>query len=232
MIDQLETEVRELFAEQAAAVPLASVRKVAGIDYHPRSPRRLMPITAGVSALAAAGVCALAITATTGSDDAPASSHDQSGAKARQVDPAPHATRFRADSVELAGYSVHLPAGYRHVRTASTCTDDLVSRTQAPLVVTPSGGCPLVIDAVLPALPANATAHSVNADTTPVTFYSVTNPATGTTGYFPARLTGGQDVYVSIGYGHATINVQQAAQLAAGLDVTPAGPCTGPDGCG
>jgi hypothetical protein len=229
MIDQVENEVRVLFAEQAATVPVASVTKVVSVDYHPRG-RRLMPMMAGAVTLAAAGVCALTVLAASGSGNVKSNAAPgERGGATRHTDAARNGT---ANTVRLAGYVVHFPAGYPHVGTAANCTDELVSRVHDPLVATPDGGCPLVIQSVISALPATATAESLKDGSTPVRFYSSTSPSTGTTGYFPARLPDGRHVYVSLGYGHAKINVQQAIQLANGLNVTPTGSCTDPNGCG
>jgi len=144
-------------------------------------------------------------------------------------------------SIELAGYVVTLPAGYRLAPGATNCNKG-IAPSSGTRVIPPgsSKDCPLAIQSVVANLPAGTdawtvTVHVLSGQNTNVTVF-VTRSGSQVTTYFPARLPSGRTVYVSIGSGPTSVggpavNIQQASELAQGLAVSPATPCTNPSGC-
>lgn len=238
VIDQLEADLRAVLADQAATVPADAVERVSSRNYHPRSRRALVSMTSGATLVAAAAASIFAITVTRGAHTAPGASRDGSASGDGQ-----HQTALGEENVvQLAGYTVALPTGYHHVNGATrSCSSelDLISGDRTRLISPISGSCPLVLRSVIMTLPAGARRQSIlsaPATTTgapgAVVFYTTVDAGSGTTAYFPAELAGGKTAYVSIGYGHSTINIQQAVELANGLSVTPTTPCRDSHGCG
>jgi len=71
MTDQLETRLREVFAERAADVPVSSATRLRGIDYHPRTRRLRSPVAiSAVGVAGTAGAVAAVISLTAGASSA------------------------------------------------------------------------------------------------------------------------------------------------------------------
>jgi hypothetical protein len=140
-------------------------------------------------------------------------------------------------AIELAGYTVSFPADYKLGAQDTNCTTDLhlSPGEQSRLVTTPDAACPLLIKAVLTALPpgvvkdVNRDGGGVNPDGSRVgdqdpalaqTYYSPT--AGDAILYLPAEIPGGPTVYVALEFaGISPASVAQLGQLEHGLRVQP-----------
>jgi hypothetical protein len=249
ILDELLTRTGDV--DGVAPPKLASGRNVvmaAAGDPRVRARRASVGRKIAFAAVSAAAAAAIAIPLATADHQAARVDAGRQPTGSQNVGPTSVGQDGRV-SVQLAGYVVALPAGYRLAPAGATnCNAGLSPTTGTPVIPPGSAnGCPLDIESVTARLPSNATpwehtlvrVNATGSTSTTITLY-VVFAQPNVTLYFPARLADGSTVYVTIGahgvgasdtdIGHA-INIDQASQLANGLTVAATKPCTNPSGC-
>jgi hypothetical protein len=143
-------------------------------------------------------------------------------------------TNTSTPSIELAGYRLSFPAAYKLGAPDTNCTANLhlSADEKTRLITTPDAACPLLIKSVLSELPAGAIkdevrgTEGVRPDGSPAgsadpgrseTYYRLT--ADGATLYVPAKLPGGDTVYVTVEWGTSGFDGAQLVELETGLHV-------------
>lgn len=214
---------------------------VGALHPHRRLPRRRL---VGLSLASVAGVAAAAaavVALTTGLGHS-ATSHDaHSGPTATGSSTGvPKTVRptLAANTIELAGYQITLPADYQ-VGKAIAADDTncsaalhLSADETKRLITTPSPGCPVLIASVERTRPPDANPFRIGRPGYHGTVYGWTSDSTQQM-YLPVKLPDGTTVYVSLhgstiganqadfGFYGTDYNASQLAELEQGMQVTP-----------
>jgi hypothetical protein len=208
--DQLETDLRDQLAAQAASVPADRVATVANRRYRPRTHDRRIPVA--VSGLAAAAV--------TGALLINAGHHGRAVADGSAPPPAPTSAATPTTStpaaaplvIRVAGYTVTLAPRAR--TSPSTCRGSL-----SPL-------CGPVATGIVTRVPAGAkrvATPNPGKPGDPLIAYLVTSTSGDTTAYLPGVIPDGKNAYLEVDFGRTPYSPAEGFAVPSGV-ATKMGP--------
>jgi hypothetical protein len=202
--DQLESDLREHLATQAANVPAARIATVATRSYQPRRWDRRIPVA--VSGLAAAAVAAVLLIDNGAGQRGPAVAHRSAPSLSPTSASATNGPTAASLVIRVAGYTVTLAPGAHP--TASGCPGGLNP---------PCGPAAIGIVTDIPAGARRVTTPNPGKPDAPLVAYLVTSPSGGTVAYLPGVVPDGGSAYLEVDFGNTPYSAAQGFAVPSSI---------------